>query len=131
MKDLVDLAMVTRAGYDREHHKLQKVLAEETGLRAELARLGEMDRKARIDTDETLRAIGADIIWQGWVGRAKTQLNMKLARVLAVKEHHQTLVRRAYGKVLVADELLAKAQGDKKQRLAKQALLQAIDHSLF
>lgn len=71
------------------------------------------------------------MIWQGWLGRTRTDLNMKLARVLAVKAHHQTKVRKAYGKVLVLDELLADAHDTRKQRLAKQALLRAIDQSLF
>lgn len=125
------LAQITRAGYDRERHKLQKILAEEAALRAELLRLDALNSQARLATDESQRAIGADVIWQAWVGRAKTQLNMKLARLLAVKEHHQNLVRKAYGKVLVADELLAKARQERKRKLAKQALLEAIDHSLY
>lgn len=131
MKELATLAQLTRAGYAREKHKLQHILAEEAALRTELARLDDMNSRAQEKTDESLRAIGADIIWQGWVGRAKTRLNMKLARVLAKKEHHQTLVRKAYGKVLVTDELVTRAQKDGQKREATRALDQAIDQSLF
>lgn len=47
MTDLPTLARITRAGYDREKQKLQQVIAEETALRTELARLGEMEQEAR------------------------------------------------------------------------------------
>ncbi|MDD9719435.1 hypothetical protein PVW51_01965 [Sulfitobacter sp. PR48] len=125
------LVQITRAGYDREKYKLQKILAEEATLRAELLRLDELNSRARLEIDESHRAIGADVLWQAWIGRAKTALNMKLARLRAVKEHHQNLVRKAYGKVLVADELRAKAQQERRQRQVKHALHQAIDGSLF
>ncbi len=131
MTDLDTLQEITRAQYDRQRQSFQKILAEETALRDELARLDALNAQARADTDQTQRALGADLMWQGWVGRAKTQLNMKLARVLAVKEHHQIMVRKAYGKVLVVEELQTDAKKQKNQRTAKRALDQAIDGSLF
>lgn len=131
MTDLDTLQEITRAQYDRQRQSFQKILTEETALRDELARLDALNAQARADTDQTQRALGADLMWQGWVGRAKTQLNMKLARVLAVKEHHQIMVRKAYGKVLVVEELQTDAKKQKNQRTAKRALDQAIDGSLF
>ena len=131
MNDLDALEQVTRAQYDLQQQSFQKVLSEEIALRDELDRLDALNVQARADADQTQRALGADIMWQGWVGRAKTQLNMKLARVLAVKEHHQIMVRKAYGKVLVVEELQADARKQKNQRTAKRALDQAINGSLF
>tara|TARA_R110002124_G_scaffold191260_1_gene358713 strand:- start:371 stop:766 length:396 start_codon:yes stop_codon:yes gene_type:complete len=131
MKDLNDLQQVVRMKFEREQQVLAELLSKEAALRVELLRLDSLNAQAKVDTDETLRAIGADMIWDGWVGRARSQLNMKLARILANKAHHQDKVRQVYGKVLVVEGLIKQAKNQKNQRMSKQELSRAIDGSIY
>ena len=131
--DLTVLLTITQAKYDQQQLSFQKLVAEENRLREELSRLDRAAREAHAEPEGTneMRAIGADIIWQGWVARSKTQLNLKLAKVLALKLHHLEQVKRAYGKVLVVQELLAKTAKEASRKSASTELSQAIDHTLF
>jgi hypothetical protein len=120
MKDinqLQQLHIIVQSHYDLAQQEFQKIITQEACVRAELSRLDDLNNEARIATNESLelRAIGADIIWQSWVNRSKRQLNMKLARILAQKEPHLAAVRRAYGKVLVATELLENRKVSQKK----------------
>lgn len=131
--DLEVLLTITQAKYDQQQLSFQKLVAEENRLREELAKLDRAARDARAEPGGTteMRAIGADIIWQGWVARSKTQLNLKLAQVLALKLHHLEQVKQAYGKVLVVHELLARTTKDIGHKAADAALARAIDYTLF
>lgn len=105
---LKQMQVLVTARYDLAQQAFRTIVAEENKLRSELARLKEMEQSMRVEAYENLsmRSIGADIIWQSWVGRTKRQLNMSLSSVLAKKAPHMAAVRRAYGKVLALDELL-------------------------
>jgi hypothetical protein len=129
-RDLQDLHRITRARYNQRQQGFAKVLAEETHLRSELARLDDMHRDAQTTDPTPMRAIGADIMWQGWVGRARTDLNLRLARVLSVKERHLLEVRRAYGKVLVVEELQSRMQQQHRKTRDDASLAQAISVAL-
>lgn len=129
--DLRRMQRITQIDYDRQREGFARILAQESALRAELSRLDAMNRDARAATEARHRAIGADVLWHGWVGRTRTDLNLRLARVLAMKDQHRTRVRKAYGKVLVLDELLSDALTLRKKRVAKQALDRIIDRSLL
>lgn len=113
---LRQMQILVQAQYDLAQQAFQKVVAEENTLRRELSRLDTIEKSARSEAhhDLGMRAIGADIIWQSWVGRTKTQLNMALSRILAKKQPYLAVVKRAYGKVLIVGELLSKAE--KKER---------------
>lgn len=130
--ELMSLMALTQAKYDQQQQSFQKLVSEENRLRAELARLDAAAHLARStpNGEKEMRAIGADIIWQGWVVRKKTQLNLKLAQVLALKQHHLAQVKNAYGKVIVVKELLIEAQAAMKNGDACAGLAQAIDFAL-
>ena len=131
--ELEQLGSITMARYEQQQQSFQRIVGEESRLRTEIVKLDDHLRTARdrSETDIPLRAIGADIIWQGWVGRRKTELNMKLAQVLAIKEHHLVQVRSAYGKVLVVQELIANAQDEKRKKTSQAQLDRAIEQTLF
>lgn len=131
-RDLRDLHQITRARYEQRQQSFAKIVAEETYLRTELARLDAMNAQTHAPPEDatSMRAIGADVIWQGWLGRARTTLNLRLARVLAVKEHHLLEVRRAYGKVLVVEELQTQHTAEARKMQSDAAFNQAITLAL-
>lgn len=131
--DLATLLTITQAKYDQQQQSFQKLVAEENRLRGELARLAAALKQSQTEPEQEsdMRAIGADILWQGWVGRSKTQLNLKLAQVLALKSHHLAQVKQAYGKVLVVKELQENAAGKTATKKANAASALAIDQALF
>ncbi len=117
--------------YRQQQKSFQRLLAEEGRLRAALRQLDEHLKESRESGDVSQRAIGADVVWQAWVGRKKQELNMQLAQVLAIKEHHIAQVRRAYGKVLAAQELHRQSKTIQKQKTAQTLLDRAVNSSLF
>lgn len=133
MNDLQQLLTVSQAQYEQQRGILVGIISEEADLRRELARLTEMATAAEPHDPsfDGLRAIGADLLWQGWVGRARVTLNMRLARLLARKEHEQEKVRRAFGKVVALQELIEAAEGRHHRKKAQQSLSIAIDQSLY
>lgn len=133
LTELKDMLAITETKYDQQQQSFQKLVFEENRLRGELIRLDIAAHQAEAEPlgKREMRAIGADIIWQGWVARSKTQLNLKLAQVLALKLHHLAQVKQAYGKVLVVRELLGQVHKETSAKIADAALAQAIDHSLY
>lgn len=130
--DLAALHQITRARYEQRRQSFAKLVAEETALRAELARLDGMNHipSSSQGAPAQMHSIGADVLWRGWLGRTKTALNMRLARVLAVKEGHLMEVRRAYGKVLVIEELQQNLSDKTRKTRQDAQLAQAIDATL-
>lgn len=130
--DLKELLMISSTRYDHQRQVFAKIVEQEKHLRQEIARLDTLGQSMHED-EETLsgmRVIGADLLWQGWLSRSKSELNMQLARILAIKAHEQEKVRQAFGKVVALQELI-KAEGKKRQRKnAQTSLGLAIDHAL-
>ncbi|UWR15266.1 hypothetical protein [Sulfitobacter sp. M368] len=124
---------MTKIAYQQQQQRFQLVLAEEARLRGEIERLNGLDAHAReqFSHNHNMRAIAADVLWLGWVGRSKTAINMELARVLAVKEQHLSAVRKAYGKLVVAGQLLDRCKSNAQGDAAKRQLGHAIESSLF
>lgn len=120
---LEDLAAVTDAVFRHRLSGLQALTAQEAMLRQQLARLDEarLAGIAEASGDIGMRALGADLLWQGWVMRQRTQLNMRLANVLVMKEAQGRALRAAFGKARVAEELCAQqkavAKADREKRL--------------
>ena len=104
--DLSGLLNLVEMRYAAQNRAFQEIVAEENSIRAELQKISAQDRAADVAQGTEMRAIGADVIWKAWVGRSRRSLNMRLAQVLAKKEHHLRQIERAYGKVLVTRELL-------------------------
>ena len=127
MANLSDLHQLTRVHYERAQQSLKSLAQQEALIRAELQRLSEQERAANANA----RAIGADVIWLGWVGRSKAQLNIALAQILAQKEHHLARVRTAYGKVLVTRQLAENAARDRSHARSKAQLETAQETALW
>jgi hypothetical protein len=134
MSTLSDLAMMQKlvdVKYRQQQESFARLLAQESKLRGSLRQLDEHLATSRRNNDTSQKAIGADVLWQAWVGRKKRELNMQLAHVLAVKERHIAQVRSAYGKVLVTDDLHAQAVKELQQKKAQSQLDRAITSMLF
>jgi hypothetical protein len=130
--DLEQLLIVSKAQYDHQRQVFAKVVAEESQLRKELLRLKGLDQVADEDpvSVSSMRVIGADLLWHGWLSRSKSALNMQLARVLAIKAHEQDKVRKAFGKVVALQELIKSEKKSRHKRAAQVSLGLAIDQAL-
>ena len=120
---LEDLARLTDALYQVELGKMSVLNAEEARLRQELAELEERRRNNQALPDTQLngvRQIGADVLWQGWVSRARADLNTQLAQVLEQKARLTTELRRTFGKQMASSEMLDKARESDRQHRDKQ-----------
>ena len=135
MRDqLEDLAQLTDALYEAELNKMRLIHAREARLRRDIAELETLRRRNQ-DLPETqlnsVRQLGGDVLWQGWLARTREDLNTQLALVLAQKANMQAGLRRAFGKHVAATEMLndhacdAKVRHDKRswQRIEALALL--------
>ena len=129
---LAQIAEVVNANYEREQRQFASLVAKENQLRIALNRLDNMHRSTDVPDASIARmqAIGADVIWLAWVGRSKTALNIQLAQVLAQKEHLQSAVRKAYGKVLVVRQMQDQTKADINSKLTKTQLETAVTHFL-
>ncbi|HEY9038370.1 MAG TPA: hypothetical protein VIN05_05460 [Roseovarius sp.] len=110
MNDLQQLKQVTEAAYQAEQSKLRDILRQEATLRQALADLDEKRRVARTLPSDQLaapRAIGADMLWQGWTQRTRQDLNVQLAQVLVAKAEKMAGLTRAFGRAEVVAGLLA------------------------
>lgn len=116
-----ELSEITEARFQAEQMKLRDILEKERRLRAQAADLEEAHRAALTHYGaETAgqRAYGGDVLWQGWVGRARRQLQMELARVLVEKGQRLGTVNRAHGRKLASESL---EEGEaQRQRIARQ-----------
>ncbi|MEP3442677.1 MAG: hypothetical protein ABJN72_14465 [Sulfitobacter sp.] len=125
MQQLVDMK------YRQQQESFGRLIMQENALRASLAKLDTHLADSRNNTDASHKAIGADVVWQAWVGRNKRELNMQLAQVLAIKERHITQVKQAYGKVLATQELHAEVRKQEAKKTAQSQLDRAISSMLF
>ena len=105
-----------------EERAYNRLIARETVIRGDLERLSDQARQAQETTTVEMKAIGADISWQAWLGRSAAALNLQLAEVLAQKGSYVEQVRKAHGKVSISEELLAKEQAERRQMRAKKSL---------
>ncbi len=130
---LVQMEVVLAAQYALRQKNFQLLVARETKIRQEIERLREYLLEHQINSQDRseMRLVGADIAWQSWVGRKKTALNLELAQVLAIKEHHVSQLRIAYGKLLAARDLLGTQQRNLKKSQEKSMLSEAIGFSIM
>jgi hypothetical protein len=125
LRSLVDLK------YRQQQESFSRLIAQENKLRASLAQLDAHMRESQCSTDAPQKAIGADVIWQTWVGRKKHEVNIQLAQILALKERHVAQVRHAYGKVLVINDLHNQLSKEVAQKKAQSQLDRAISSTIF
>ena len=126
--ELAQIAKVVKANYEQEQRQFAKLVSRENQLRTAIQEIEDMRRSTNVPDASVARmqAIGADVIWLAWVGRSKTALNIQLAQVLAQKEHLQSAVRKAYGKVLVVQQMQDQARADAASKRTKSQLETAV-----
>lgn len=129
--DLATMKTLVSIKYQQQQESFARLLAQENKLRNSLLQLDAHLTESRNSDDTSQKAIGADVVWQAWIGRKKRELNMQLAQVLAVKERHVAQVRYAYGKVLVTDALFTQVKAEVSQKKAQSQLDRAITSMLF
>lgn len=126
-----DIVALTEALYRADSAKMQVLLAEEARLRADLTQLEDMRRAARDlpqDQASGYREVGADLLWQGWIGQSKARLHSELARVLGRKGQISRELRRSFGKHQAAAQLSVEETRRAAQRrdLSRLALLDSL-----
>lgn len=113
MRKFADLARVTDAVFQGHLAGLQRLAAEENLIRGALSSL-ETARRDNIFADDPqieMRALGADLLWEGWIMRQRMALNIRLANLLVQKEALRNEMRQAFGRAKVADALSLAEQG--------------------
>ena len=123
MAMLKQMAAVTQAQYLREHARIKPVLDHEARLRGQISKLNDQVRENRAEMDEDLRmkALGADLLWEGWHQRTRRSLNVELAQVTAKKLMAMDRLRRTFGrKTAVSD--MAEAEKKRLQAAKNKAL---------
>ncbi|MEP5731452.1 MAG: hypothetical protein ABJL67_19010 [Sulfitobacter sp.] len=131
--DLPRLLEISQTRYDQQRQAFALIVQEENRLRAELEKLKGLDQVGSSDPHEMIKmkSLGADVLWQSWLARSRTTLNIQLARTLALKAHEQDKVRHVFGKVTALESLIATNMAS-RQKKARQAIIgRAIDHALF
>lgn len=131
VNDLAVMKTLVGIKYQQQQESFARLLAQENKLRNSLLQLDAHLAASRNSDDTSQKAIGADVVWQAWIGRKKRELNMQLAQVLAVKERHVAQVRQAYGKVLVTEALFTQVKKEISQKKAQSQLDRAITSMLF
>lgn len=130
--DLRGMNTVVQAQYDKAQQAFQQIVAQESKIRQELVQLSDMATSARerVSLDDGMQMIGADLIWQSWLARKRRELNMQLARTLALKEPHVASVRRCYGKLIATRALITDLETKEKRRNVNATLDLAIAQSV-
>ncbi|WP_227269261.1 hypothetical protein [Roseobacter weihaiensis] len=129
--EMKEIEQLLALKFQKKQGAVSKIILQERRLRAQLSRLDEQARTAETSQHQYLQAIGADVIWNAWLGRTKTSLNLELAQVLAQKEMLLQDARKDYGKLLVSRELMQN-QAEIEQKKGHSKLLgTAINNWLF
>jgi hypothetical protein len=120
MAMLQQMAAVTEAQYLKEHAKINPILDHEARLRGQLSKLDEQVSTARQDADKDIqmKALGADLLWQGWHTNARRNLNMQLAQVTARKLMAMDRLRKTFGRKTAVGDM---AQAEKRRVKAARA----------
>ena len=124
--ELTKLAGLSEALYLRRLQSVQSLLEEEAQLRRALMPLRNRQKQK---ADSTMRAVGADVSWDIWVGRTRIDLNRRLAEVLAQKLPLMESVRTAFGRHEALSQLASKEQRgrlSKRTKRQSEALLAAV-----
>lgn len=131
LKGLTTIQTLVGIKYQLQQESFSRLCAQEAQIRNSLSQLNLHLAASRNSEDGRLQAIGADVVWQAWIGRKKCEMNLQLAQILAVKERHVAQVRTAYGKVLVADSLVHTVKNQQMEKKSKTNLDNAINSILF
>lgn len=111
-QSLKDLADLTDAVYRGRVAILQQLAAEEAKIRQTLSNLENARNTVSLESsvDAEMRALGADLLWQGWVTRQQMEQNIHLANLLVRKDAIRRELQASFGRAQVAGALLAAAE---------------------
>lgn len=117
---------VAETAYRADLAVLHEIAAEEAEIRNEIAAL--IDEIARADAQDALSAmplrnIGGDVLWRGWVGRKRAQLNMRLATTLVRKQQAMARLTLSFGKKKALADLREGERRRLKRKKEKHRLL--------
>jgi hypothetical protein len=118
MKKLENLRRISVVKYEMRQSAYQKLLARENALRDELLKVSLQENQARSTKDSKMCAVGADMIWEAWLEKAKISLNNDLAQVLSLKHQQREVMKKAYGRVIATQNLM-NAEADTKRKMAE------------
>jgi len=107
-QQIKELVVVTDALFLVEQAKMQQIASEEAAIVKLLAELESRCAKASEGGQEDMivaRTLGADLLWQIWVGKKRAALQMELAKVMVRKAQALESLRKAFGRSQVADQL--------------------------
>ncbi len=107
-----------------------KFASVEAKLRDDLAKLDRMAKASEESGHTQMKAIGADVVWQAWLGRTRTSLNIELAQALAQKEAMKGRVKKDYGKLLACRGLLGKARKQANKAAQTKRLSQTMEQQV-
>ncbi|MFC3612671.1 hypothetical protein ACFORG_02770 [Lutimaribacter marinistellae] len=95
-----DMSRICEAAYLAEHERIRTVLEAEARARANLAKLDRQaaETRAAQDLAEGYRALGADLVWDGWEARTRAALTTELARARAQRLVAMDGLRAAFGR---------------------------------
>ena len=127
-KMLDQMAAVTEAQCLREHAKIKPILDEEAALRGKMTRLDAQmkDTRQQGEQDHAMRALGADLLWQGWHSRTRRQLNIELAQITARKLMAMDQVRKAFGRKHAVQTMAEQERKRQKQDRIKKLQTQLL-----
>ncbi|MDX5382374.1 MAG: hypothetical protein LPJ92_05100 [Rhodobacterales bacterium] len=120
-KALEDVSKVMDAMYQSRVSGLQSLIAQEVKLRDALRCLEDMRQistGSALD-DHAMRALGADLLWQGWLTRQRSEINTQLANLLVQKAALMDALRLAFGRSQVAATLVTNARIEAKAKRNK------------
>ncbi|MDE4172947.1 hypothetical protein PXK01_02215 [Phaeobacter sp. PT47_59] len=122
-KMLDQMAAVTAAQYLREHARIKPVLDEEARLRGQLNKLKAQVQETRAQAEDShaMKALGADLLWEGWHTRTRRQLNTELAQATAKKLVAMDKLRKSFGRKTAIQDM-AKAERDRTKAARIKAL---------
>jgi predicted nucleic acid-binding Zn-ribbon protein len=122
LKMLDQMTAVSEAQYLQEHAKVKPILDREAALRGQLSKLDSQikETRAQADGDHAMRALGADLLWQGWHSRMRRELNMQLAQVTAQKLQAMDKLREAFGRKHAVETMAKDERKRVKQLKAKK-----------
>ncbi|WP_417718783.1 hypothetical protein [Salipiger sp.] len=112
------LLTVTELLKDRALESYRKLLAEEAQLKAERDQIDAMREAARSEAANfgAGRMVGADVLWQGWLSRKRSELNQAIIMARVKQAHGVTAAQYAFARDKAARDVAESTQRETKRR---------------
>ena len=103
--ELAQIADVMRSQYEADQAKFRGLIEKESRIRQALLDLDEKQRSTTSHLTTELggiRSFGGDVIWQGWMVRARRTHQMELAQIYVRKNQMTAKLRKQFGRYQAA-----------------------------